>query len=70
MSTTIHPDRCAEEPATNQPAWKQLAQKTDAEAVEDWEDEGGAPSHSGKSTVVNDLSFVPVKAIEKEATCT
>ena len=70
MRRMIDPSRFAEDVATNATSAKQLEQKTDAEAVKDWEDEGGASSHSGKSAAARDLSLVPTNELNEETKCT
>lgn len=69
MRRMIDPGRF-EGDAANATFPKQLQQKTDTEAVEGWEDEGGAFSHSGDSIVVSDLSLVRGNEVKKGAKCT
>ena len=70
MRRMIDPSRFAEDMAGNAISAKQIEQKTDAEAVEEWEDEGSASSHSGGSVIVSDLSLVTENEIKGEAKCT
>ena len=67
MRRMSDPNRLAEDVATFS---KDLRQRTDAEAVEDWESEGGARRHAAKSIVIEDLSLVPEYQIGKESKCT
>ena len=62
--------RFVEDGAINATSSKQLRQKTNAEAVEYWEDEGGAFSHLGESIVVGDLSLGRGNEVRKGAKCT
>ena len=66
MRSLIDPSRFAEDVPSNATPSNQIQQKTDADAVKDWEDEGGASSHSGKIVVANDLE----NEIKEEAKCT
>lgn len=69
MCGIINPSRSAKDAASKATISQPVQHKTDAEAVEDWEDEGGASSHSGESIVVNS-SPVPGSEARKEAKCT
>ena len=66
MRRMIDPSRFAEDVASHATPSNRIQQKTDAEAVEDWEDEGGASSHSGGIVVANDLE----NEVKEEAKCT
>ena len=70
MRRMIDPSRFVEDVATNPMFPKELEQKSDAEAVKDWEGEGGASNHSGGSVVSRDLSVVPGNEVKEEAQCT
>ena len=72
MRRMIDPVRLAEnEPgATGLAFAAQLEHKTDAEAVKDWEDEGGASRHSSGSSVANDVALDPENKTKEEAKCT
>jgi len=70
MRRMIDPGRFVESEATNGTSSKQLQQKTGAEAVEEWEDEGGALSHPGDRIVISDLSPIRGNKVKKGAKCT
>jgi hypothetical protein len=70
MRRIIDPSRFAEDVAIDATTPKQVQHKTDAESVEDWEDEGGASGHSSKSAVAHDLSLVPGNELNEETKCT
>jgi hypothetical protein len=66
----IDPSRFAEDVANHKTFSKPLPQKSDTEAVEDWEDEGGASTGSGGDTLVDHSLPAPVNEVTKEPTCT
>ena len=69
MRRMINPAGLAANETTSAAPPEQLQRKRDAEAVADWEDEGGASGHPGESAVVRDLPLVRRNEVKKGATC-
>ena len=69
MTRTIVPVSVIGGVATNHTATKELPLKTDVEAVQHWEDEGGAFSHSDDSATVTDASQIREIEGSKGAMC-
>ena len=69
MQPMIDPSRFAEDLETNPTFPKQHRPKTDTEAIEDWEDEGGASSHSPESIVIGDSCQVPGNRVKEVSKC-
>lgn len=70
MPGMIDPERVAEDVATDPAFSEPVDRKTDAEAVENWEDEGGTFSRSGNGVIVNDAVQIRGNEIRKESHCT
>jgi hypothetical protein len=68
--TMITPAGFVEGAPTNAKSAEPQQQKTDAQAIDDWEDEGGASSHSGQRIVVPELPPTRGNEVKKEAKCT